>query len=143
MEAPHILVGDLNVVHVVRVAPEMTLQEAARLLATSGAGTLVVDTTPLSELTEHDVVRAVAVGAPCDTKLADLARPLPGFVRPDAHLKEIASLLFESGRRSVVIIDDQGQPVGLLNLPSVTSALLGGPSWLGALRVALRVERPL
>ncbi len=137
------LIRDLDVAHVDRVAPEITLQDAARILATTGAGTLVVDTQPLSEFTEHDVVRAIALGATCDTKLADIVRPKPGFVRPDAHVPDIAAVLLTTGRHSVVIIDNDNQPVGRIDLASITAAMLGGPSWIGALRVALRVERSL
>ena len=143
MEFPHILIRDLDVVHVDRVAPDITLQDAARILATTGAGTLVVDTCPLSEFTEYDVVRAIALGSTCATKLGDIVRPKPGFVHGDAQVPDIAAVLLKSGRHSVVIIDNDDEPVGRIDLASITAAMLGGPSWIGALRIALRVERPM
>ena len=48
---------------VVRVTSDLTLQQAARLLVEGGAGTLVLDDDALCEVTEDDVVRAIADGA--------------------------------------------------------------------------------
>jgi predicted transcriptional regulator len=143
MDSPQVFIRDLDVAHVDRVSPDITLQEAARILATTGAGTLVVNTSPLTEFTEHDVVRAIALGSTCDTKLNDVVRPRPGFVHRDAKVPDIAAILLTSGRHSVVIIDGDDEPVGRIDLASITAAMLGGPTWLAALRVALRVERNL
>ncbi len=134
-----IYVSDLVLEDVVCVEPLLTLNEAARLLATTGVGTLVVDTQPLTELTERDVVRALALGATGDTPVLDVVRGAPDFVRPDALFEDAAGLLLDASRLSVVVVDE-GRPVGVLTLPAVVAALSGGASWIAALRGALQIE---
>lgn len=143
MDAPQILVRDLDVTNVVRIAPQTTIQEAARLLAATGVGTLVVDSTPLSEFSEHDAVRAIALGIDGATPVCDLVQTNPCFARLDTHIPNVAAELLSTGRHSVVVLDHDDEPVGLLRLSSITTAMLGGTSWVAALRVALRVERSL
>jgi CBS domain-containing protein len=132
-------VSDLVLENVVCVPPPLTLKEAARLLAMTGVGTLVVDTQPLTELTERDVVRALALGATGDTPVFDVVRGTPDFVRADALFEDAAGLLLDTSRPSVVVVEE-GRPVGVLSLPTVIAALSGGVSWIAALRSALRVE---
>ena len=137
-----IYVSDLVLEPVVCVAPLFTLQEAARLLATTGVGTLVVDAQPLTELTERDLVRALALGASGETPVLDVVRGAPDFVRPDARFEDAASVLLDASRPSVVVVDE-GRPVGVLTLSAVITALSGGVSWVGAFRSALHVETAL
>jgi CBS domain-containing protein len=109
------------------------LREAARILATTGEGTLLVDTDPLSEITEQNIVRAAAIGATDDIALSDLRLDAPDFVRPDTAIDHATSIMLAGGRRSLIVVDE-GRPVGLLTLAAAIG--LGGPSWLGALRIA-------
>lgn len=137
-----IYVSDLILEPIVCVAPRLTLQEAARLLATTGVGTLVVDTRPLTELTERDLVRAVATGATGATPVRDVVRGAPDFVRPDTRFEDAAGVLLNASRPSVVVVDE-GRPLGVLTLAAVIAALSGGVSWVGAFRSALHVETAL
>jgi CBS domain-containing protein len=87
-------------------------------------------------------VEAIARGAGGGASLLAVAGRAPDFVRPDMLIEDVAALMLATGRDSVVVVVE-GEPVGLLRLPAVIGALLGGSSWIGALRIALHIERPL
>ena len=127
------LIDDVALVPAVRVSPRSSLRVAARILATTGEGTLLVDTDPVSEITEQNIVRAAAIGATDDTALSDLRLDAPDFVRPDTAIDHATSIMIAGGRRSLLVVDE-GRPVGLLTLAAAIG--FGGPSWLGALRIA-------
>src|SRR6478736_2329929 len=114
METSCLLVGDLALEPVVRVSPHLALREGARLLAATGIGTLIVDTRPPTEVSEHDVVRAVALGTDATTELGDIVRARPEFVGNDTPVEVAVDILLDSGRRGVVVVDDKGVPVGVL-----------------------------
>ena len=133
------IVADLVVEPVVRIAADATLREAACCLAEVG-GVVLVDSLPLGELTEHDVVGALARGANADTLVADIARPAPEFVTRTARVDMAASFMITTGRRTLVVVDDDGRPVGVIYLRDAAGALWGGTSLLGALRDALHVK---
>jgi signal-transduction protein with cAMP-binding, CBS, and nucleotidyltransferase domain len=136
------LVADLTIEPIVRISPDASLREAARLLATTTADVLVIDTVPVTEITERDVVRAIALGTAPETSVANVPREAPEFVRRDAPLVQVIGILLVTGRRSLAVVDE-GTPLGLVRLPMVVAATFGGASWLGALRVALRIEGTL
>ena len=139
MEPRHALVADLAIRPFVRIPSDCSVENAARLLAATTAGTLVLDLVPVAELTERDIVAAIANGATPDTVVADVARAAPEFVGPETSVDEVAAIMFATGRGALVVVD-AGCPLGVVELRDVAAALWGGISWLGALRIALRVE---
>ncbi len=139
METTHMVVTDLDVRPVLRIAPEASLAQVAALLAGTGSDVLVVDSDPLTEVTERDLVVALAIGATGETLLADIRRAAPQFVPATTTAEEAATIMIMTGRRSLVVVD-AGTPLGVITLACATGALWGGTSWLGALRVALHVE---
>ena len=136
------IVADLVVEPVVRIAADATLREAACCLAEVG-GVVLVDAEPLGELTEHDVVVAISRGADAATPVAEIARPAPAFVGRDARVDIVASYMISEGRRTLAVVDDTGRPIGVISLRDVASALWGGTSLLGALRDALHVREDI
>jgi signal-transduction protein with cAMP-binding, CBS, and nucleotidyltransferase domain len=133
------LVADLTIDPIAHVSPDVSLQEVARLLATRGADVLVVDTTPVTEITERDIVRALALGTDPGTPVGKVECFPPEFVQRDTSLHDVLATLLVTGRRSLVVVEGR-VPVGVVRLPVVVAASFGGASWLGALRVALRIE---
>ena len=63
MESTHTFVGDLDIQPVVRIQPDVSVGEVAIVLNETCSETLVVDTDPLSEVTERDVVAAKSAEA--------------------------------------------------------------------------------
>ncbi len=60
-----------------------------------------------------------------DQKVRDLVRDSePVTVTADAELREVASQLTESRRSSVVVVDDEGRPIGRILADDVIDALL-------------------
>ena len=132
------LVADLLVAPVVRVPPDTTLGIAAQVLA-DGGGVVLVDCEPLGELTEHDVVVALAHGATADTPVTEVMHREPMFVTRDERVDRVAAFMIATGRRTLVVATSDG-PVGVICLRDAASALWGGTSLLGAFRHALQVE---
>ncbi len=140
-ESVAITASDLELEPVFTVSAGTSIVEAARLLAANRCGTLLVDRVPLAEITDHDLVRALARDARRDLPVGELVTDAPMFVDHDARVETVVAAMLHEHRRSVVVVDrGRGAVVGLLTLAVAMSAVLGGPSWLGALRVALQIE---
>ncbi len=139
MESTHAFVGDLDIRPVVRVPAGTSVLKAAIVLAEAGTETLVVDTEPLSEMTERDLIAALANGASAETPLSEIARAAPQFVHRDTPAEDAARIMVATGRRSLVVVDG-GRPLGVITLPCVAAVLWSGTSWMGALRGVLHLE---
>jgi CBS domain-containing protein len=133
-----LLIADFEVKPVPVVDPGTSLAQAARVLAQTGQGVLVVGTTPLGEISEADIVEALASGRSPVSHVVELTRGVPQFVRPDTKAEDAAAIMIVTGRRDLVVVDD-GHLLGVVELRATIGALWAGPSWLGALRVALHV----
>jgi CBS domain-containing protein len=122
-----------------RVEPSLRLSEAARLLVESEVDTLWVDTTPPCELTALDIVGALGHELGPDASVADAARTLLA-VDAETLVEDAVSTMVQSRRRSLVVIDRGGTVLGVVRLSVALAVLLHGPPWLGALRIALRID---
>lgn len=138
--APKVTLAELQLEPVLSVAPDTTLRVAAQIFSTTGASTLLVDTTPRSEITGHDFIRAFAKGVPADTPVQDIVSGDPLFVHRHAAIDRVLEVMLHEQRHSVVVLDDNEDVVGLLTLLVAVAACTDGPPWLGALRVALRID---
>jgi CBS domain-containing protein len=135
----HTYVGDLDIQPVVCVQPTASVAQVARVLAEAGTETVVVDTDPLSEITERGLVAGLASGATGETPLSELRRAAPQFVHPGTTAELAATIMVTTGRRSVVVVDGS-RALGVIGLPCVAAVLWSGTSWMGALRIALNLE---
>jgi len=140
MSTVRIPISDLEFDPVVRVPPTISLRDAARLLDTERSDTLVIDSSPLSEITRDDVVRAVAAGIDPETPVAELTRAAPLFLNMATGVEDAAAQMFAANRYALVVVD-KGAPVGVAHARSVTEALSGTTTWISALRIALRTDR--
>jgi predicted transcriptional regulator len=125
---------------VVRVEPDLPLATAALLLNGTEIDTLWVDGTPPCELTVVDIVDAVARGLPTDAVVGDAARNALLSIGPDTLVEDAVTTMVRAGRRSLIVVDRNGRALGLVRLAAALTALLQGPPWLGALRIALRID---
>ncbi len=140
VETCRLVVADLDIVPLVKVAPDASLGEVAGLLESAHLGMVLVGDDPCYEFTEHDVVRAVAAGGSASTPIHDVAHGPLDVAGLDTCVEDVATVMLVTGRRSIIVVDAQEQPVGVVELRGVAAALWGGTSWLGALRLALGVE---
>jgi CBS domain-containing protein len=132
--------AELQLEPVVRISPETPLVEVARIFAAANLDLVIVDTTPVTEITEHDITRAVARGLAFETPVREVVHDAALFVTRDVTIERIAEVMLQRRRHAVVVVDEFGDVCGLLTLPVAIAVLLEGPPWLGAFRIALGIE---
>ena len=142
-DSTHITPAELELEPVVRIAAATTLRDAAEVMMAAGVDTLVVDTVPPSEITEHDLVRAFAAETPGDAPVAAAVRTAALFVNHNVAVDRIVDLMLRERRHAVIVVDHAGIVLGLLSLRVAVAVLFEGPPWLGALRVALHIGEPI
>ena len=131
--------GDLPLEPVVTVAAGATAMEVARVMAETGSSIVLVVDDPVRVVTQLHVVDAVASGRLDEA--VDSRACEPCCVPPEAEISAVVFTMLRYGVPGVVVVDDLGRPLGVLTLAVATACLLESPSWLGALRLALRVEQ--
>ena len=98
--------------------PETTVEEAARLMARSGVGAIVVvDGEVVAGIfTERDALfRVVALGRDArTTSLAEVMTPEPLTVDPDRTFGHALQLMHKHGFRHVPVVEN-GKPVGMVS----------------------------
>jgi arabinose-5-phosphate isomerase len=139
MTMGRMVVADLPIAPVSCVAPEVTIAQAARALVATHHGVLVVDSRPPWELSEGDIVDAIANGCTPTTRLREVRTDAPEFVRPETPAEDAAALMIVTDRRALVVVDE-GRPIGVVHLRDVVSALWGAESWSTAFRIALHLD---
>jgi CBS domain-containing protein len=133
------VIADLPIEPVACLSPEATIEQAARVLVATHHGVLVVEGEPPWELSERDIVDAIAAGQAPTTKLQELRGDAPEFLRPDTPAEDAAASMIMTGHRALVVVDE-GRPLGVVQLREVVSALWGAKSWSTAFRVALHLD---
>jgi CBS domain-containing protein len=133
------VIADLPIEPVACVPPDATVEQATQALVATRHGVLVVEGQPPWELSERDVVQAIAAGYTPATKLRELRTDAPEFVRPETPAEDAAASMIVTGVRAVVVVDE-GRPLGVVHLHDAISALWGAKSWSTAFRVALHLE---
>ncbi|HET9728769.1 MAG TPA: CBS domain-containing protein [Acidimicrobiia bacterium] len=134
--------AELELEPVVRIDAHESLSTAARIIVETGVETLLIDGPEPAEITTHDLVAALARRLPADVPVGDIATDKPLFVGRDTPVERILEAMVRFRRRDVIVVDRNGVILGLLALPMVVAVLVDGPSWLGALRIALQIEDP-
>ena len=99
-----------------------------------------MDTLPPSEITDRDMVRALAAGVPADAPVVEAVCDQPFFVHRHVRVDRVLDVMLREQRHAVIVVDDSDAVVGMLTLTAAVAALVEGPPWLGALRVALRID---
>jgi CBS domain-containing protein len=133
------VIADLPIEPVACVSPDETIRQAARLLADTHHGVLVVESDPPWELSERDIVAAIAAGCTPTTTMRELRVDAPDFVRPETDAEDAAASMIVTGLRAVVVVDE-GRPLGVVHLRDAVSALWGAKAWSTAFRIALQID---
>ena len=135
-----VLVAEIAITPVLCIEPDRTLREAAQLLAGGAADTLVVNGDTLTEITEPDVVAAVASGQDPSTPVGEVRGLRIASVQRDMRVAEVAAAMIARGRRSLVVVDTDGSLAGVVHLREVVAALGGATTWVGAFGRVLHAE---
>ena len=103
-----------------QVTPSDSLQRVSQLMAEHDCGCIpVVKATDqrslLGVITDRDIaVRAVAEGRPATTPIGEIMTPNPDTVGPDDDLSYVERLMSDRQIRRVVVVDDNGECVGII-----------------------------
>ena len=111
-----------------RVGAAMPLVDAAGLLAECGCDRVLVSTTPLTELSDAGVVRALTRRPASDSTAAEAARIDFPVIERSAPVDEAIRLMIRHNRRSMIAVDEFGGVVGMVRLGPALAALLEGPN---------------
>ncbi len=101
----------------VTIGPDVTVGEAARLLADADVGALpvVTDGKLVGIVTDRDlVVRVLAAGHGADMPVGEIASAGICSVAADARLEEAAHLLGQAQVRRLPVVDAEGRVVGII-----------------------------
>jgi CBS domain-containing protein len=97
--------------------PQSTVAQAARLMAGSQVGAVVVvdGGACVGIFTGHDAVaRVLATGCdPARTALAEVMTPSPLTISPDRNFGQALHLMHEHGFRQLPVVED-GRPIGIV-----------------------------
>ncbi len=105
---------------VLTLPPEASCVEAARLMEREGVGAVVValEGRPLGIVTDRDLaVRVMARGRnPREVRLREVMSGTPIYLSEQRGLDEFISTMREMAVRRMMVVDDEGQLVGVLAL---------------------------
>ncbi len=122
---PYMKVGDLLKGYgFISVTPDKTVREAAKVMANKGIGFLVVvdSSDPrkvVGVLSERDIIRALASNKE-DAKVEELMTKDVVTVKDTDTLYKAAKLMREHGIRHLVVVNEDGIPVGVLSIRDLT-----------------------
>lgn len=109
--------------------PDLSIQEAAKVMLDSGIGSLGVieDGALVGIFTERDVLRAVAGGVDgAKAKVEEWMTPDPDSLTPDVDTQDAADWLLATGYRHLPVVED-GRLLGVLSIKDVLWALNSPP----------------
>lgn len=112
----------------VTVGPDHTLREAAQHMTERGVGAAVVldvDGEGPGIVTERDVLRSVAEGQDPDVESVR-GHLTESATVAGAHttIERAAETMLAGAFRHLIVVDDDGQPLGMLSMRDVVRALL-------------------
>lgn len=104
--------------------PDVTMQEAAVVMDEQVIGSLgVVDRGRLiGILTDRDILRFVARGAPLSEKVREWMTPEPDALAPDVDVADAADWLLATGYRHLPVVEG-GKLLGVVSIKDVLWAL--------------------
>jgi len=145
-------VGSLCSRTIVAIDASVTLRHAAQVMLAHHVGALLVTVEAdgrrdaLGLVTDRDLVIACVARelAPSEVLVGGIAtRPLIS-IASSSSASDAASLMHSSGVRRLLVIDDEGQAMGLLSIDDLLEALLAPLQLLaGALRTNVAREETL
>ncbi len=128
---------------VVTAGPEITLDEAAKIMTRNRVGSVVIvkkgDTAPLGLITNEDIVKAVAEGKnPANVKVSDVKMRDFIYVSPDDDINDVTKKMIKTGVKRIPVME-KGKLVGMVSEKEI---ILVAPEMLRVLseKLKMRVE---
>ncbi len=104
------------------IAPDASVQKAARRMREKDISALVVTTGPRSIITQTDIIDAVASGQDVTTTtVADVMTTDVETVTPDLMMEEVAAMMTMYGVKHLPVVDDDY--LGMVSSTDVTAHL--------------------
>ncbi|WP_369035911.1 CBS domain-containing protein [Streptomyces adonidis] len=117
------LVRDAMSTVVLTIGPDHTLRQAAALMAARRIGAAVVldpDAGGIGILTERDILNSVALGQSPDTERAHAHTTNDVvFAAPSWTLEDAAHAMTHGGFRHLIVLDDTGEPTGIVSVRDI------------------------
>lgn len=120
-------VGSLASKRLVSVGPDHKLVDAASRMNENKIGSVVVTVEGANPgiITERDLLRSMAEGAdPGSTLVEDYMTPIAITASSSWDVHEAAQRMFDGGFRHLIVLDEGGEPSGILSLRDLLAALL-------------------
>jgi predicted transcriptional regulator len=121
------MIGKMSIKPVVTIAPDASIQEAARLMRTKRVGALVVVNArkPIGILTDRDItVDVVAAGNdPSTTMVSKVMHRNPRLIREDQGLFDAVKTFSGAGVRRLPVVNRAGMVKGIIALDDVLMLL--------------------
>ncbi len=113
------------------VQPSMTILEVAKLMINMGVDSVLVRSGSriLGVVTEHDIVKALALGVSLDRQVSDVMSRNIITAKRDEPLSSIVNKMLENNIRHLPVASDDGSIVGVLNIKDVLRAFAAFSSW--------------
>lgn len=137
---PYTPVGELVLRPPVHVHRDSSIHHAAAAMREGAVSALVIDTHPVSFLTERDLVQALAEGRDPAEAVCAIATRSPVWVPPTMTVSHAAALMVGLGFRHLLVVGPDGEPTGVLAAQDAVALLLHDrdpDGWLAALDVGL------
>ena len=118
-------VADTMSGNVLTIGPTDLVREAAARMVGRRVGSVLVldDDRLVGILTERDVMRAVAAGAPESAAVAEWMTRSPETVERSETVEHAAVLMLQGGFRHLPVVED-GRPIGMLSIRDLLGASL-------------------
>jgi predicted transcriptional regulator len=121
------MIGEMSIKPVVTIAPDASIQEAARLMRTKKVGALVVTSSrkPIGIITDRDItVEVVAAGGdPAATPVRNVMHRNPRVLREDQGLLDAVKVFSNAGVRRLPVVNRAGAVKGIIALDDVLMLL--------------------
>jgi signal-transduction protein with cAMP-binding, CBS, and nucleotidyltransferase domain len=121
------MIGEMSIKPVVTIAPDASIQEAARLMRTKKVGALVVVSSrkPIGIITDRDITVDVvaAAGDPATTTVSKVMHRNPRVLREDQGLLDAVKMFSSTGVRRLPVVGRAGAVKGIVALDDVLMLL--------------------
>jgi CBS domain-containing protein len=116
--------------HIVTVAPQASIREAACIMSRENRGSVLVMVPPgglLGILTERDLMTRVLARSvdPDTTRVREVMTPNPICVPPEMPVSEALAMMMERGFRHLPIVEARGRILGVFSIRHALPRELG------------------